>query len=532
VDVTIPELAAWYLRQDDVRVVLCYVEAIRDPAGMSELGALARSCGKSVVVMKAGRTPEGQRAAAAHTGALATSDLVTDAALRSFGLLRANSFDSLIAAGALLARFDAPPTGRVGVYAQGGGVAVVAADLSREAGLHLPELSPSTISHLKTVMPDTSPGNPFDSGGQFLSQGVEPLVEALEQLAADPNIDCVVCCVLPVIGHRVRVYAEGIARAAKASSKPFIVFYYRAGSMTDEGVGIFRDAGVLILDPPEAAFEGVALWLASAHQPVRAPAARSSEPVAEQARALVARWRAAGTITVPEQDAYALLSLYAIPHARYRLVHSRNSAVDAVNELGGPVAVKVVSPQIAHRANIGGVLTGVAADGVAAAFDEVVGNARAAFPRAPLDGALVAEMAPEGLELIVGAHRDPTFGPAVLLGLGGIWAEALRDTAMELAPFERPIALAMSARLRGAELLRGGRGRPGVDLDALADVLVRLGELAVDLADDVVAVDLNPVIALEPGRGVVVVDALVELAGTGEADGRLAQLNAGGTLER
>jgi acetate---CoA ligase (ADP-forming) len=514
IDVTIPELVGYYLGRPDVRTVLCYLEAIRDADGLRRVGELSARVGKPVFVMKTGTTERGQSAAAAHTGALATSDAVCDAAFAQWGFGRARTFDSLVAAGALAARHDRPAGGRLGIYAQGGGLAVVTADLFAAAGIELPSLSDATAEQLKELMPDTTPGNPFDSGGRFLSSGVDLLTEGLTAFVADPNLDAIAYCLMPVIGQRIEVYAEGIVRAAATSSKPSVVLQYRAGSLTEKATAMLSAADLLALDPPEAGIEGIRLWLGTggAADPTT-PAAgttRRSPDVAIAARQLVATWSGTSMRTVGEHYAVDLLSRYGLPTTPQVLVRDPGDSRAAATKLRPPFAVKVASPDLPHRSDFGGVMLGVEADGVAAAVEQVMANARSANRDAVIEGATVAEMAPPGLELIVGIKVDPAFGPTVLVGLGGIWAETLEDTALRLPPIGEVDAMAMLRSLRGAALLFGSRGAPAVDIDALTDLIVRVGELAADLGDRVRAVEMNPVIAYP--NGLRIVDALVDLA--------------------
>ena len=512
VDVSIPELVSYYLERDDVRTVICYMEAVRDVDGLRRMGELSARLGKPVFVMKTGATAQGRRAAAAHTGALATSDAVCDAALRQWGLRRARTFDTLVAAGALAARFEAPESGRLGVYAQGGGLAVVTADAFASAGLELPALQDPTVQRIKELMPDTTPGNPFDSGGQFLSSGVDLLAAGLTAFVDDKNIDAVVYCLMPVVGQRIGVYAEGIARVASARSKPSVVLQYRAGQLTERASEIFHDASLLALDPPEAGIEAIKLWLGTrdASGAADEKITRRSPAAGEQARALVASWRHRGLHAVAEHEAVGLLELYGVPTARQVLVRDAAAATAAVAGLQAPYVVKAASPELPHRSDFGGVVLDIPdAAGVADAFAAVVGRARGAHPDVTLEGATVAEMAPPGTELIAAVSLDPTFGPTVMVGLGGIWAETFQDTAFRLPPFGATSATEMLRSLRGADLLFGKRGREAVDIDALADVLVRLGELALDVGDAVRAVEVNPLIAYPDGLRVV--DALVEL---------------------
>jgi acyl-CoA synthetase (NDP forming) len=512
-DIGLAELVAYYLSRDDVGTVLCYMEAVRDPAGLRHVGALSVAAGKPVFVMKTGSSPQGQRAAAAHTGALATADSVFSAALQEWGLGRASTFDSLIAAGALTSRFAAPQRGAVGVYTQGGGLAVVAADLFAGAGITLPPISPGTADQIKHLMPDTTPGNPFDSGGQFLSSGVDLLVEGLSAFAADPNLDVIVHCAMPVLGHRQQVYCEGIARVATASPKPNVVLQYGAGSLTEPADAIFGAAGLLVVDPPEAGAEAVKLWLDSGRRRPPRPSAplRRPDAVARQARRLLSGWQARGPAVVGEHQAVKLLDLYGLPVARQVVIATPDEAPVATAALRAPYVVKVASSGLAHRSDFGGVIVGIGdASGVAGAVDTVMARARAAHPQATIEGAIVAEMAPAGTELIAGIQRDPSFGPVVMLGLGGVWAETLNDTALRLPPIDEGAAMEMLQSLRGAALLFGGRGQAALDVGALVAVIVALGELALDAGDLLQSLDVNPLIA--HAGGLVAVDALAELS--------------------
>jgi acetyltransferase len=239
---------------------------------------------------------------------------------------------------------------------------------------------------------------------------------------------------------------------------------------------------------------------------------RRSVGVAGPVRRLVESWCARGTRTVGEHDADRLLELYGLPVARHVLLRGPAEAAEATATLRGPYVVKVASPDLPHRSDFGGVVVGIAdTTGVAAAVEAVIARTRAAHPEAVIDGVIVAEAALPGTELIAGVRVDPTFGPAVMVGLGGIWTEVLHDTMLRLPPIDPGGATEMLRSLRGAELLFGRRGSTGVDVDAIADVIVRLGELARDLGDAVVTVEANPLIAYPDG--VRIVDALVELTG-------------------
>jgi acetate---CoA ligase (ADP-forming) len=518
-DISIAEFLEYYLMQPEVKSVACYLEAVRDAEGLRRVGALSARLGKPVFVMKSGSSEPGIRAAAAHTGALATSDVMCSAAFGQWGLIRARSFDELISAAGLAAHFGEVEEQHFGVYAQGGGLAVVASDLFADAGLSLAEIGAATVAKLKARMPDTTPANPFDSGGQFLSSGAGVLTQALTEFADDPAVTSVVYMLMPVAGARLAVYTEGIVNAARDSPKPSVVMQYGAGAISQESTDRIVGAGILLLDPPEAGICALRLWSGSASRASglsRRPSRRSDPGAAAQTRELVRVWRAAGRHRMAEHELGSLLAAYGIGHARQFVVTDESQLAAATAALSPPYAVKIVSDRIAHKSDVGGVVLGLASEQeVAQARRDVIANVRKARADAAAQVVAICEMAPAGLELIVGATRDPTFGPAVLLGVGGIYAEILQDTAVCLAPLGEPDVLALIGRLRGSALLRGARGRPGVDLAALADVVIRVGELAVDLGEDLQALDLNPVIAGPAGAGVIAADALLELSDKG-----------------
>ena len=435
VDVTIPELASWYIERPDVRSVACYMESIRDVTGLRKLGERSVELGKPVFVLKSGRSEQGQRAAAAHTGALATSDAVCGAVLAQWGLHRVETLDGLVNAAALTAHAEAPAAGGVGVYCQGGGIAVVVSDLMAEAGVELPDLAPATSSALRELLPDSSASNPFDSGGQFLSIGPEPLIEALGQFDSDPSVSVLVVMAMPVLGERAAVYAEAIERAAVASTKPYVVVEYGAGELTNEATTRFKQAGMAVLDPPAGAVEGLATWLRSGLLTERAPHEPADDPSRQSAaKALVERWRTAGRRTVPEHEAVELLELYGIKTARQELVRTSEGALSAAGRLGGLVVMKIASPDLPHRSDVGGVRLRVDPTDAGDVFLELMQSVAAAAPGAVIDGVSIVEMVEPGLELILGAHRDPTFGLVVLAGLGGVLTEVLDDASVRVPP--------------------------------------------------------------------------------------------------
>ena len=514
VDVSIPELAEHYLRRDDVQTVACYMESLRDIEGLRRLGETSAALGKPVFVLKAGRSVRGEMAAAAHTGALAASDEVCSAAFKQWGLIRVTTLDGLVNAASLAANAPAPRDGGVGVYCQGGGIAVLTSDLFEAHDVDLPQLSESTSAALLTILPDSSAANPLDSGGQFLSKGPAPLVEALGVFEADTRIGVLAIMAMPVLGARAETYTTAIEEAAVARAKPFVVIPYGAGELTAESFRRFRAAGLPVLEPPSGAVEGLSAWLLSA-RPNRSAALRSHDHVdagrATESRALIAQWRNAGHTTIPEYEAAPLFQLYDIALPRQRVVKSASDAISAAQELGDLVAMKVASPDIPHRSDVGGIALNVPADQVGGEFSEMLERVKKNSPTAHVVGVSIVEMIDPGVEVIVGMNRDPLFGPVLVVGMGGVFAEVLSDVAIRVLPIDRFEISSMFEELKGVAVLQGSRGQGAVEFEALIDVVERFGELIFEVGDEFSAVDLNPVLTYPSGKSPVAADALIQL---------------------
>ncbi len=509
-DATLDELILYYLSRDDVRTVVCYIESIRNPEALREVGRRSIELGKPVFVLKGGRTPEGQRAAVAHTGALATSNLMGEAALKQWGLREASGIDALVACAGIAGRFPTPRSSRIGVFGSGGGTSVLASDMLSNNKIDVPMPGEETRKVLKEMFPDTTPANPFDAGGMFLTKGKGLLNEGLKIFGADENFDAIVSFLPPLLSARGTVYAEAIADAANATDKPSMLMYYGAGELTRETTNIMRDNNILVIDPPEAGVEALGLWLRPA--PDGGAAAGQTNPDRARAtRALVAKWKAEGRKLINEHDTLTLLEAYGLPVPGHRMVRSLDEVDAAFAEVGGPVAVKVLSEALPHRSEVGGVVLGAKDVAAArAAFDKVRGAALEHITADQIDGVLIEKMVSPGLEMIAGLRRDPSLGMAVVFGFGGVLAEIIEDVTVRFPPFGKGEAKAMIGDLRGARLVGGYRNVEGADPDQVADFLAKLGELAMDLGPDVIAIDLNPVMLNR--AGVHIADGLIELA--------------------
>ena len=467
--------------EDDpaVGVILMYVESFGNPVRFREIASrVARK--KPIVALKAGRTRAGARAAASHTGALAAQDIAVDALLAQAGVLRAASVEELFDIAMAVGVQPLPRAARTAVVTNSGGPGILAADALETQGLELPALHPDTVARLRPLLPETaSLRNPVD-----LLATVRPPTyrAALEAVLADPGIDAVVAIFVPPLGVRQEDVAEAIVAAARHwRTKPVLaVLMGREG--LPQGRAELHALGIPAYTFPESAARALGAlhryrtWL---DRPPAAPAPLVIDHA--RAAAVVVRARQEGRHRLDTLEALELAAAYGIPTAPARLATSPEEAARAAAELGFPVALKVSSPDILHKSDIGGVRLDVRDSGQArAAYEEIVAAARAFAPAARIAGVLVQKQVAGGREVIVGVARDPLFGPVVMFGLGGIFVEVLRDVSFRLAPIDSREAADMVRSIRGAPILAGLRGQPPADTDAIAEALQRMARLAAD----------------------------------------------------
>ena len=494
------------------RAILLYIESIESPRKfMSAARAAARN--KPVVVVKAGRAGGGVRAAASHTGALAGSDIVFEAALRRAGVLRVDTLEELFLGAETLTRLCGPTDRGLTLFTNGGGAGVVAADAAARAGIALPEPDAATLAALSACLPSTwSHGNPVDIIGDA---PVQRYVDALRVLLDAPSTGTLLFMHAPtaIVGSRE------IARACLPLLRPqrqrVLACWVGADSVLDARRQ-FEEAGIACLDTPEEAvraFEMLAAYRRNQALLLEAPSAGDAAPPrVEEARAIVGAAIAAGRTTLDEVDAKRLLAAYAIPVvATRRTALSADAAATAAREIGFPVALKILSPDLSHKTDAGGVALALADEpALRRAADAMLATVRERRPLARLEGFSVQSMAhrPHAQELIVGASVDATFGPVLMVGQGGTAVEVLGDRAIALPPLNRVLAREAIGRTRVSRLLQGWRDQPPARLDAIEDTLIALARMQADLPE-LAELDINPLWADE--TGVLALDARVRL---------------------
>jgi len=506
----VSDFVDYMLDEGATDVFLLLLEAVKTPEKFKRIAEKALKAGKPLIVGKIGQSAPGSRAVASHTAALAGSEAAYRAVFKRYGLIEGRDFDEMLdLAAGFLACGDRMPAGRrVGICTASGGAGVWMADACAAAGLDVPLLDEATRAALDAHLPSYGTSqNPVDS----TAQGVQKLgyAEFARLVARSPMIDGVVV----VITARRSAFLESdllkLKDLAREATKPVLMWTYTLPS--ERSVEILNEAGYPLFTGAHGCAR--AMRALADYRTLRERLLRPTETATPQtpSRATVTAALAASPTVVCEYRVRQLLSAYGIGSENAgQLVHASDEAVAVAQTIGRPVALKVQSADIPHKTDAGAVVLNLAgADVVRAAYDRVLAAAKRYAPAAHIEGVLVQPMAPPGREIILGVNRDPTWGPLLMVGLGGILVEAIGDVALAPVPLDGAAARALIGRLKGAQVFGRYRSLPPADTEALADLMVRLSQFSADHADAVDTIDLNPVIVHAQGDGVSVVDALI-----------------------
>ncbi len=516
-DVDFGDLLDFVASDPETKAVLLYVESISSARKfMSAARAAARN--KPVIVVKSGRHPGAAAAATSHTGALAGSDAVYDAAFRRAGVLRVTGLEQLFA-GAETLTYAKPIKGEsLTILTNGGGFGVLAADALLDRGGTLAALAPATRAALNDALPRTwSHGNPIDIIGD--ADGAR-YAAALAPLLADPTVDAVLALYCPTAVSAAREAAAGLIQAWNAKpagrSPALLACWFGAGPAEEARADLTR-AGIPAFESIATAIDGyanLAEYSRNRRQLLHVPSQGTQDedrPDRLAAQAVFDAARAAGRDWLDPAAVKDVLRAYGIPVARGRVATTPDEAASIAAEFGGPVALKIHARDIPHKSDVGGVILNLmGGPAVRAAALAMATRVAAARPDAILEGFAIEEMIarPDAFELIAGVSVDPTFGPVVLFGQGGVSVEAVGDTVLALPPLDRDLARALVDRTRVARLLRGFRGRPPVDFEAVYRLLVNVARLALNHRE-ILELDINPFLA--DAAGVVAVDARIRI---------------------
>src|SRR5438034_9215331 len=497
----------WVIGTGGADIFLCYLEGVRDTARFRAVADKAARAGKPLIVAKVGRSDAGRRAAASHTGALARAGMADDAIFRHHGVIRGEDLDHMVDVATAFAYCQLPRGNRVAVITGSGGSAVWMADILSAHGLELPVLEDDLQARIMQLLPSYgSAQNPIDATAQAIGEvGYAPIVEIVRQ---SERIDTILLISSMANETRAKKVADEMAELVATTDQPILLCTYTTASAA--AIAALAGAGIPCYTSMPSCARAIRTLVDYGAFRERL-AARSAPPqIAAPAREAVVTALAKAGPVLTEVASKALLAHYGVPLPPEALATSEAEAVAAAQRIGGAVALKVQSPDILHKTEAGAVMLGLSGDAaVRDGYRTVLARAQAAHPNAKIDGVLVQAMARRGREIILGITRDPDFGPMLMVGLGGIHVEVLKDVAFAPVPLGADEALDLIGQLKGAALLDAVRGEPAADRDALARLMVALSRFAADHADAIAEIDLNPVIVHAAGEGLTIVDALI-----------------------
>jgi acetyltransferase len=512
---TFTDYLQYLLEDPEVRLVLGYLEDARDGAAFQAAARRALTLDKPLIILKAGRSEAGAKASVSHTGSLAGTDEVYQAVFSKNGVLRADSLDELFDL-AILAQAPRRPRGRrVQVVSISGAAGILMADVGSPLGLEFPDLSPATKDELSKIMPAfASIANPMDVTAEAVARpGL--LTQAAEVILTDPNVENLVMFFGIVPGAHERL-ATGIAHVAQGTDKLVMMTWFPL-PRGDIWMNLAR-AGVPVFSEPARGIRALSKMVQCVEAREKSLAPRtvrieSSPGLESTVREILDQAKHQGQSALSEVEAKSLLKALGLTVPRGGLARSAAEARSLLSDIGSAVALKASSPDLLHKTEAGVIRLGLKGpDDVERAYEEIVAKAKQWNSQARLDGVLVEEMiGGDTREVIIGARQDLRFGPVVTFGLGGVFVEAIRDFTVWPAPLTLDEARVMIRSLHGYRILTAFRGRPAGDLEAVAQVLCQVGQIACVWRDRIAELEINPLFVLPEGSGVIVGDALAAL---------------------
>ena len=498
-DVTVGECIGWLAENPDVDVIAVYAEGIREAPGLIAALETARAAKKPIVMQKVGRSELGGKAAKSHTASIAGDDAVTEAVMREFGVFRARNSEEMLDIAHTATRKIYPARNTLGVITVSGGAGVLISDVAESLGLAMPEMPIAAQQKLRALVPFCAPRNPVDATAQ-VSNDVTLVKTFTESMVRDGGYASVLGFFSMTASARRWPAMREQLNAVKSENPDRL--YVLSVIVSAEGRDELEADGWVVHEDPTRAVTAIDAMgrFGAAFAVEAADPAPTIPPVMLPAA------------TLSEAEAKRLLSKAGIESAPEVACSTADEAAAVAQRFGFPVVMKILSPDIVHKSEIGGVLLDVSdPDAVRSGFPVLLERARTAAPDARIEGVLVAKQLKGGVECILGIHRDPVFGPMAMFGLGGIFVEVLKDVVFHRCPFGADTAEAMIRSIKGAPLLLGARGRKKADVTALAVMLSRLSVFAVAAGDRLQSIDLNPVFAMPEGEGAFAVDAVIEV---------------------
>ena len=496
-------LEAW-VEDSNTRVIMIYSEGM--PNGQKFIQTARQVTRiKPVVAIKSGVTQSGSRAVSSHTGSLAGSEQAYQAAFRQAGILRAQSMQSLFDMALALGYQPPLPGDRIAIVTNAGGPGILATDALERAGLSLARFEYETIHALEKYLPDAaSAANPVDVLGDARADRYR---FAMDEVAGDPNVDGILVLLTPQAMTEIDATAQAICDLSGKIDKP-VLACFMGEARIQSGIEVLTRQGVPNYPFPERAAQAFRAMADYRQIRTQAPPEYASYDVDRSAvRHVIDQVRTENRMSIGDFEARAILQAYGLQIPQSEIADTPEKAIAIASRIGFPVVLKIASPDILHKTDVGGVKVGLRnASEVRDAFELMIYRAQRYVPDARIWGCLVQEMAPPGgLEVLVGMNRDPQFGPLVTFGLGGIYVETLKDVTFRVAPFSRQEAEQMLGEIRAHALLDGVRGQPPADKAAILDTLLRINQLVQDFPE-IAELDINPLMVYQQGQGAVAID--------------------------
>lgn len=498
-DVSVADAIEWLAHRSEAKAIALFLETVREPARFLQAVEAANAAGKAIVVLKVGTSEAAAKAAQAHTGSLVGDDRVFDALCRRLGIVRVHSLEELVVTADIIGRVGRVETPGLAMLAMSGGLCEIAVDQADVEGLALPALSETTLGKLRETLPSyATPANPLDTTGAAMTNP-QLIADGLRLASEDPSIGLVSFVFDAPNKPDARGFAERFIRAvgegAKSAATPTLLFSHTFSPVSAEARALTDDAGVAYsgggLKHALTAIGHLFKWSSATPTPL-----------------LLASSAHKPDIAAGERGVLDYLAAYGVPVIPGQIVATAAEAVALAEGFDAPAVLKIASADIPHKTEVGGValnLTG--ADDIAASFDAMMARVKDAKPDAAIDGIIVSPMRSTGVELFVGTLKDPQWGPAIAVGLGGIFVELLKDTALRLLPVTEQDVLDMLDELKGSALLDGFRGSAPVDRLAVAKAVKAIGDAALALGSEAVSLEVNPL--LVDGDRVEALDGLI-----------------------
>jgi acetyl coenzyme A synthetase (ADP forming)-like protein len=496
-----------YLKEDEpTRVILLYLEDLVEPHKFLDTARSITESGKPILAIKAGRTVEGAKAASSHTGALAGSDEAYDAFFHQCGIIRVETVDELFEYAKAFSGQPIPKDRNIAIITNAGGIGIMATDSSIRNGLTLTKFSEATNNKLKAILPPTaSTNNPVDVIGDTDEIRYS---KALKIIMEDPAIEGVIAIWTPTLMAETKTVAEKIVELAPNYPKP-VMGCLLSLENTKEVIQTLWQAKIPYYPFPEIAAKALAM-MCDFNEWVKKPKTQVKvfdDVDKEKVKQIIAKAKTRTPVSILEPEGYQILNAYKIPVLSYALVKDEAAALQSIKAIGYPCVLKIVSPDILHKTDVGGVMIDIESEEeLKIKFKEILGNVKKKKPEARIEGILIQPMAGSGIETIIGIKRDLQFGSLIMFGIGGIYVEVFKDVTFRICPIRELSAKHMVQQIKGYRILQGFRGKGPADIERIIESLQRLSQLALDFPG-FSEIDINPFLVFEKGKGAGAIDA-------------------------